>query len=97
MYLTGSFLIEHMRVRYSVLYYILLIVCIDDTSSSHKWTKKAQKQLEKLNNHSNCTAGLKDELLQAVGACVMLQRNIDTKQGLANGAFGTVSLYPVTN
>ena len=36
------------------------IVCIDEideTSSSHKWSKKAQKQLEKLNNDSNLTAG----------------------------------------
>ena len=35
------------------------IVCIDEideTSSSHKWTKKAQKQLEKLNNDSNLTS-----------------------------------------
>ena len=66
------------------------IVCIDEideTSSSHKWTKKAQKQLEKLNNDSN---SLEAELTLAVGAHVMLQRNIDTKQGLVNGAIGTV-------
>ena len=51
------------------------IVCIDEideTSSSHKWTKKAQKQLEKLNNDSNLTAGLEAELTLAVGARVML-------------------------
>ena len=69
------------------------IVCIDEidkTSSSHKWTKKAQKQLEKLNNDSNLTAGLEAELTLAVGARVMLRRNIDTKQGLVNGAIGTV-------
>ena len=69
------------------------IVCIDEideTSSSYKWTKKAQKQLEKLNNDSNLTAGLEAELTLAVGACVMLRRNIDTKQGLVNGAIGTV-------
>ena len=68
------------------------IVCIDEideTSSSHKWT--AQKQLEKLNNDSNCTAGLEAELTLAVGARVMLWRNIDTKQGLVNDAIGTVS------
>ena len=63
---------------------------IDETSSSHKWTKKAQKQLEKLNNDSNLTAGLEAELTLAVGARVMLRRNIDTKQGLVNGAIGTV-------
>ena len=69
------------------------IVCIDEideTSSSHKWTKKAQKQLEKLNNDSNLTAGLEAELTLAFGARVMLQRNIDTKQGLVNGAIRTV-------
>ena len=51
------------------------IVCIDEideTSSSHKWSKKAQKQLEKLNNDSNLTAGLEAELILAVGARVML-------------------------
>ena len=70
------------------------IVCIDEideTSSSHKWSKKAQKQLEKLNNDSNLTAGLEAELILAVGARVMLRRNIDTKQGLVNGAIGTVT------
>ena len=70
------------------------IVCIDEideTSSSHKWSKKAQKQLEKLNNDSNLTAGLEAELILAVGARVMLRRNIDTKRGLVNGAIGTVT------
>ena len=70
------------------------IVCIDEideTSSSHKWSKKAQKQLEKLNNDSNMTAGIEAELILAVGARVMLRRNIDTKQGLVNGAIGTVT------
>ena len=69
------------------------IVCtdeIDETLSSHKWTKEAQKQLEKLNNDSNLTAGLEAELTLTVGARVTLQRNIDTKQGLINGAIGTV-------
>ena len=70
------------------------IVCIDEidkTSSSHKWTKKAQKQLEKLNNDCNCTAGLEAELTLAIGARVMLRRNVNTKQGLVNSAIGTVN------
>ena len=63
---------------------------IDQTSSTRKWTKKAADQLEKLNSDCNMTAGLEAKLLLAVGARVMLRRNIDTKKGLVNGAIGTV-------
>ena len=45
------------------------IVCIDEieeTSLSHKWSKKAQKQLGKLNNDSNLTAALEAQLTLAV-------------------------------
>jgi len=73
------------------LHKIVFVDEIDETSSSRKWSKKAQKELEKLNNDSNLTAGLEAELTLAIGARVMLRRNIDTKQGLVNGAIGTVT------
>ena len=63
---------------------------IDESSSSRKWTKRADKKLEELNNDCNNTAGLESTLTLAVGARVMLCSNIDTKAGLVNGAIGTV-------
>ena len=66
-------------------------VCTDESASTRKWSKKAADQLEKLND-CNRTAGLEAKLELAVGARVMLHRNIDTKAGLGlvNGAIGTV-------
>ena len=64
--------------------------CKDQTESTRKWDKKATQQLEKLNGDCNKTAGLEFVLKVAVGARVMLHRNIDTNCGLVNGALGTV-------
>ena len=69
------------------------LVCtdeVDETAGTRKWNKKAADQLEKLNNDCNRTAGLEAKLSLAVGARVMLRRNINTKRGLVNGAIGTV-------
>ena len=74
------------------------LVCtdeVDETAGTRKWNKKAAEQLEKLNNDCNRTAGLEAKLSLAVGARVMLRRNINTKRGLVNGAIGTViSIVP---
>jgi len=43
-------------------------------------------QLKKLNKVCNLTAGLEAELTIAVGARIMLHRNIDTKKGLVNSS-----------
>ena len=60
---------------------------VDETKSSNKWHKKAAEQLEKLNKDCNNTAGLQAVVKVAVGARVMLRRNIDTKGGLVNGSY----------
>jgi len=64
---------------------------IDETSSTRKWMKDAAAQLNKFNKDCNLTAGLEAELVIAVGARIMLCRNIDTKKGLVNGSIGTVT------
>ena len=67
--------------------------CVDEiyeTSSTHKWNKKVTEHLQKLNQDCNTTAGLEAKLTLAVGARVMLRRNLDTAAGLVNGALGTV-------
>ena len=63
---------------------------MDETKSSNKWHKKAAEQLVKLSKDCNNSAGLQAVVKVAVGARVMLRRNIDTKGGLVNGAIGTI-------
>ena len=54
---------------------------IDETAGTCKWGKKAADALNKV----------MAELTVAVGARVMLRRNIDTKHGLVNGSIGTIT------
>ena len=63
---------------------------VDETLGKYKWNQKASDALKKLNSDCNMTAGLEAVLQVAVGARVMLRRNIDTTTGLVNGAVGTV-------
>ena len=65
---------------------------IDETSSTRKWSKKATDALSKANKDCNLTAGLEAKLTLAVGARVMLRRNIDTKNVLVNGSIGSVTV-----
>ena len=67
------------------------LACVDEIEScgTRRWNKKAADHLEKLNSNSNMTAGLEAKLPLAVGARVMLRRNVDTRAGLVNGAIGT--------
>ncbi len=63
---------------------------VDETKSTSNWHERAARKLEKLNQDCNNTAGLEAVLKLAVGARVMLRRNIDVRAGLVNGAIGTV-------
>jgi ATP-dependent DNA helicase PIF1 len=70
-----------------------------EVSSILQWRRssqeKAAKRLEKLNKDCSNTAGLEANLKVAVGARVMLRRNTAVKEGLVNGAIGTVlSILP---
>ena len=63
---------------------------VDETQGTFKWSDKSKEALKKMNSDCNLTAGLEAVLQVAVGARVMLHRNIDISSGLVNGAVGTV-------
>ena len=63
---------------------------VDETTGTLKWNKKATEEMKKLNSDCNLTTGLEAVLQVAIGARVMLRRNIDTAVGLLNCALGTV-------
>ena len=85
----SDFNAEMLNTLDSAIHKLACIDEIDETTGSRNWDKTAAKKLEMLNNDSNITAGLESKLSIAVGARVMLRRNIDTKNGLVNGALGT--------
>ena len=59
---------------------------LDETGSTFKWSKKATEEMKRINADCNLTAGLQAVVQLAVGARVILRRNIDTSIGLVNGA-----------
>ena len=65
--------------------------CIDETKGAKKWNQRAAKELDKLNRDSNLTSGLEVVLHIAVGARLMLRRNVDTDRGLVICALGSVN------
>ena len=73
----------------SQVHELLCIDEVDETSGTLKCNKKAAEQLEKLNRDCNTTAGLEAKLSLAVGARVMLRRNIETQTLLHHGHIHT--------
>ena len=91
-----DFIMEMLNSLNSIIHEVVFTDEVDETTSNCKWNYKASEQLEKLSSDCNKTAGLEAKLLLAVGARVMLRRNLDTKSGLVNGAMGLTILLSLT-
>ena len=55
---------------------------VDEPQGTFKWSEKEKESLKKINSDCNLTDGLEAVLQVAVGAQVMLRRNIDVSSGL---------------
>jgi len=61
-----------------------------DGTSSEEVKHSAKVKLRQLNSDVSHTAGLEGELKLAIGARVMLRRNLDMEDGLVNGSIGAL-------
>ena len=69
---------------------------VDETASGmYKWNKKATQEVKCLNSDCNLTAGMEAVLEIAVGAHVMLHRNINTSKGLVNGTVISIKAHHI--
>ena len=69
---------------------LLVVIQLAKLSGLTSGPREKQKSLRYSTETPTLRAGLEAVLRIAVGACVMLHRNVDTERGLVNGALGTV-------
>lgn len=78
---------------------VVVIESIDqlDGIKSKKVGDRAAARLQELKSDSSRTAGLESELKLALGAQIMLRRNMNMEAGLVNGSIGTVKEFIYNN